>query len=189
MKNIQEILDEAIGPNYVYRAVKFQFAPQELKSNKMVAYGGHRFFEGGKRMLRDDPKWEKHVWAKGISTTRNYKFAKHWGPVIYVLDLAKIKKNYRVVPMNWFTSKTKTEFEEFILTDISDLSGDGPEIVKYLETPSGSRNEIKPLDRYLVNIHISKHFEDIFLDNPSKDIQEILDIIQSHPKYDQSWAK
>lgn len=83
------------------------------------------------------------AYSKGLSTTRNYKFAIRWATnlddafVIFHLDREKIRNNYKVVPYNYWWGVTRdklnNESEEFVI-----LGGK-----KFLPT-----NVIKQVDYY-----------------------------------------
>jgi hypothetical protein len=73
----------------------------------------------------------------GVSLTRNFKFAKSWGDIIFEVDQKRLTQRYKIIPFNYFVDQSskpanfRKEAEEFVIGNIF------------------------PLNKYLIKIHIS----------------------------------
>lgn len=152
----------------LYHATKINFYEDQLKGDYITASVIHRWWKDGSRHDRrnpdgshnvgseDDknPKWKDHVWIKGISLTRDVNFAKKWGGIIFVLDQQKLDARYKFLPMRW-SSMHRNESEEFLWMHTSDISGDGPEPIRYAED---GKIKLTNLHKYVKKILVKKDF-------------------------------
>src|ERR1035437_115733 len=154
--NLRDILLEFSRSADLYHASKIGFYEDQLKGNFITASTIHRYWKDGQRRERGEPKYDDHVWIKGISLTRSLNFAKRWGPIVYVLDQAKLTARYKFLPLKWNSPKVKRfENEEFLWMDTSKISGDGPEPVRYAED---GKVKLNNLSRYLKRIILVNKF-------------------------------
>jgi hypothetical protein len=138
----------------LFHAAKLKYYEQQLKEDMITASVIHRWWKDGKRRERGQPGYEDHVWIKGISLTRDPGYAKRWSgeTIIYTLDQAKLAQRYKFLPIRW-SSRYRTEAEEFLWMDTSDISGDGPEPIRYHDD---GKVKLKNLHLYLKKITIFK---------------------------------
>jgi hypothetical protein len=100
--------------------------------------------------------------VKGVSFTRNFRFAFGWSFVTFEVDRIRLAQHYRLHPFNYWQSPEKTssdarqEAEEFVIGPISKAS------------------------RYITAIHIGKHRP---WDNPSAvaALKGFFDPLSQHP--------
>jgi len=167
------------APAYLYHGLSPVRAEEALKRNEIRGFTSHRSWEdGARRWDKTEPGWENHTWMKGVSLTRDRRFAEQWGAIVFVLDADKLRQHYKIDPLAWSPRNPKREKEEWVRLHKSDhISGDGPHIMQYLNDPIGS---IKPLDRYLVSVYISP--EQYKYDDMLRWMVDDFDIV-NHPKF------
>jgi hypothetical protein len=191
---LKKIVNELnIAP--LYHSLKEDRAIKSLKENKLGGYSMQRYWKGGKRYKDDHPEYEKSIWMRGISTSRDIEYCAKWNNIIFVFDQSKLKTKYKVVPYNWgFSigngykqgSRMKREREEFIITGFSDINDieykdkylDEKEIsdIKFKKMIEETNGYIVPLDKYLLGFFISSRFEE-FINKEDRNFFE------SHKKY------
>lgn len=104
---------------YLRDIIKVGIEPRTLQNSKKIGVHNHT--------IRHDAGEGKY--AKGVSTTRNFKFASAWGDgVVLELNQRKLAQRYKIVPFQYFdtvgsrykessSSKiTRNEYEEFVIT-------------------------------------------------------------------------
>ena len=136
----------------LYHAVPHKYILDQLANDRIIAATIHRNWKDGLRYSREDKNYDKHVWIKGLSLSRDINFCLSWNPYIYELDQEKLCHNYKLLTINWL-SKSRREAEEFLWMDTSNISGDGAEVVRYSENGKAKLNN---LHKYLKKIIISK---------------------------------
>ena len=162
-------------------------ALEAIKNNEMAATTAQRFWHDGKRRKDNDPEYEKSFWMKGVSLSRDIKFALHWGSIVFVLDQDKLQQNYKIIPFHWGYSNPsgshhKREREEFVVRKSTwdnyyDSDEDDEEKFFNWNRFKSAEGSIKPLDRYLIGIYV----EDCLRDRPS--FKPIVDQLTKHPKF------
>lgn len=201
---IQDITNEAVSGNLLYHATKIENAIKNLRDNSIKGYTSQRAWPDGVVRKDDDPLYDQHHILKGISTTRDFDFAKKFAGIVYVLDKDLIRQRYKIVPYNWgyligggyIQTDKKREREEFVILNVLKKSynelideweqkyihyddGDEPEdfIDKfdYMFQPIG---ELKPLDKYLKGIFVNKDIVEIYGED-----NEMVQEIMNHPKF------
>lgn len=105
----------------VYHALSLEQFLVSLSEDKLQGYTTQRVWPDGLRRKDDSPDYNLSHTIKGISTTRDLRFAIKWKPIVLVLNLDKIKKIKKVMPYSWNYSikgekdrNFKKEREEFI---------------------------------------------------------------------------
>lgn len=151
-----------------------------LKNDEMLGTSTQRWWKDEKHYTDDQGDvYENSFWMKGISFTRDKKFAQNWGSVVFEIDQKKLSQNYKIIPFSWqktFSRKEgaykphfKREREEFLILekepntfmfpDEDDF--DKPRFdVNAFKTPA--KKSVKPLSRYLLGIWVDKSVEDIY---------------------------
>jgi hypothetical protein len=172
---------------------KPEFASLAIKNNELAATTAQRFWADGKRRKEDDPEYKNSYWMKGVSTTRDFKFAKSWGVVVFSLDQSKINHNYKIIPFNWEYSMVsrkshKREREEFVVKKstmdnyFDSIDDHNPEKKQFNFNRFGSaEGSIKPLNKFLNGIWMDEFLEkNVSYWNESK---ESLDLLKNHPLF------
>lgn len=69
---------------------------------------------------------------KGVSMTRNIRFAKIWNPIVFEFDQRKLSQRHKIIPTDYYyknkdvsiasIGKPKSESEEFLIGDIKNAS-------------------------------------------------------------------
>jgi hypothetical protein len=87
---------------------------------------------------------------KGISFTRNFKFAKKWrgSSIILELDQRKLSQRHKIGTVHYWSKRIKDKTRH---TEKSDTGLDAKKYNEYEEFVIG---DIKNLDKYIINIHI-----------------------------------
>ena len=71
-------------------------ASRAFASGKMAATSTQRFWADGRpRLEKIDPDYEDSYWMKGISFTRDIRFAMSWGGVVIAIDQAKLAQRIK----------------------------------------------------------------------------------------------
>jgi hypothetical protein len=149
---VEEILIEQRSAD-LYHASKLKYYKEQLNGDFITASTIHRFWRDGVRRERGDPKYDEHVWIKGISMTRSLNFSKKWGPIIYTLDQGALASRYKLLPIMW--TKTRIEDEEFLWMNTSIISGDGPAPIRYSDD---GKVRLNNLHKYIKHITLVKNF-------------------------------
>lgn len=197
-------ITEAVSDSLLYHAVKIEYAVNQLANDKIEGYSSQRVWPDGVRRKEDDEHYEDHWLLKGISTTRDFSFAKGFNGVVYILDRDAIAHNFKIVPYNWgfhigggYAQKDiKREREEFIVFNTLKKSFDElkREWQQYIEKHDENPDEfefvnqfdfmfkpsgvMKPLSRYLRGVMIADYIVEIY----GEDNNMVKDIM-SHPKF------
>lgn len=170
----------------LYHAISADRASNALISNSLGGYTTQRFWPDGKRRRENDPGYENSWWYKGISTTRDLRYAAKWNYVVFEFDKNKLNQKYKIIPYAWnyhmsdspspFPNdhfRHKIEKEEFVITGkmppfMTPLSNEfdelpEPEQDKHIELfntftdkPIG---KIEPLDKFLTGIYVTKELD------------------------------
>lgn len=107
--------------------IKVGIEPRTLQNSKKIGIYNYTVRYGG------GPDWAVTgdiKYAKGVSTTRNFKFASAWGNgVVLELNQRKLAQRYKIVPFQYFDTvgsrykeisaskdTTRNEYEEFVIT-------------------------------------------------------------------------
>ena len=68
----------------------------------MAATSTQRFWaDGRQRLEKIDPDYENSFWMKGISFTRDIRYAMSWGRLVISIDQAKLAQRIKMLPYNW----------------------------------------------------------------------------------------
>jgi len=124
-------LFESVKEAVLYHATNLECISNILTSNSLRADTNHI-----ESLINPSLKSNKMI--SGVSLTRDKKFADEWADVILVLDLNKLRQNYKIKQVSYFNdgeTVDRTESEEFIIGNINNL------------------------DRYLVDIYFPKRLE------------------------------
>lgn len=142
------------------------WAVQALSQNRLAAKSTQRFWDDGKRRKDNDPEYENSYWMKGISLTRDLRFAMSWGDVTFRLNQNWLSKRYKIIPFNWGYSipgeikNHKREREEFLVVKStkdrylnSEEEGGGRDVHRFV----GVEGYVGPLSQFLdgIYVHIS----------------------------------
>lgn len=197
-------ITEAVSDSLLYHAVKIEYAVKQLANDKIEGRSSQRVWPDGVRRKDDDEHYDDHWLLKGISTTRDFSFAKNFNNVVYILDRDLIAHNYKIIPYNWgfhigggFVQKDiKREREEFVVFNVlkksfDDLAKEWENYIQhhdenpdefefisrhdYVFQPSG---ELKPLSRYLRGVMIADYIVKIYGED-----NDMVRTIMSHPKF------
>lgn len=109
----------------------------------------------------------------GVSLTRSLQFAIRWAskenkivPIIFMLDQNKLRHNYKVLPIDYFHSELVKD------TGFTDLPKDTERRKgQYAEAEEFLIGDIKPLEKFLINIIV-----------PKKHADSLPERIAQHPK-------
>jgi len=165
MMRYAEIITEGRIASLFHAFREEKYADIAVQNNELAATTTQRFWADGKRRKDNDPEYEGSYWMKGISVTRDIRFATKWGTVIFELDQAKITQRYKITPFNWGYSipsngDHKREREEFIVVkstldkyDRPDEEGGGLDLRRF-KSPEGA---VKPLSDFLKGIYLSTY--------------------------------
>ena len=185
---LKEINLEEQSRANLYHGLKFDYAISALEKNKLDAYTFQRFWPDGKRRKDDDPEYNNSYYYRGLSLTRDPKYASGWSDVIFEFNQDVLNTKYKIIPYNWGYSigggyqqgsRVKREREEFLITSTIEKRLPNSQLIKTLQSPGGS---IEPLDKFIVGIYISKRVYNIFTDNDSKKYDPI-EKIKNNPLY------
>lgn len=147
---------------------ELEHAVMALAQDSIKGYTTQRYWSDGKRRIDTDPEYNSSFWMKGISLTRDFKFAANWGDVVFILNRDKIITNNRLVPFAWNyiigglpNRNAKKEREEFLITRKTGKTFKGSE-----EDPESDRinvseftkpeGEMKNLNSILVGIFMDE---------------------------------
>ncbi len=136
----------------IYHALRAEYAIKALEDNCLYATTHHGNY-------------------KGISFTRDFRFAIRWHDVIFTINRSKLTNNTKLVPRAWKhlpDDNKKREREEFAIIrknvdDYIDARG-------YL---GNGDDKLENLDRYLTGIHCYRTLKDV----------TGLEPITNHPKF------
>lgn len=184
---IEMLTESAMAPLY-HGYNDIANAVMALKNNEMLATTPQRFWAKGARYPDNHPEYRKSFWMKGISTTRDLRYAMGWGNVVFVLDQAKIKMKYKIMPLHWGNSPRshiKREKEEFIIRKDTydqyikpledgewvDPNRENIDFTRF-KAPEGS---IKPLRSFLKGIYLEQTYK--------KYNSENIKMITDHPLF------
>jgi hypothetical protein len=127
----------------LYHATNSNHIELILKDNMLKGEIYDPGVKGNKRFKRK---------AKGVSLTRNFKYAKYWvsgvTSFIFELDQRKLSQRYKIVPFNFFQNEMPGPREKEL------KQGVGPSgFNEYEEVLVGT---LKDLDKYVKYIHVSR---------------------------------
>lgn len=185
---LKEINLEEQSRANLYHGLEFKYAIAALEKNKLDAYTFQRFWPDGKRRKDDDPEYQNSYYYRGLSLTRDSKYASGWNNVIFEFNQDALKTKYKIIPYNWGYSigggyqqgsRVKKEREEFLIVSTIDHELSNDQLVKILQSPGGS---VEPLNKFLDGVYISKRTYDIYTRNDNK-IYEPIEKIKSNPLY------
>ena len=189
MKNLITEFNNFLKYHYqpLYHALTGERAYKFLTENKIPGYSFQRYWKDGKLRKDNEEDYETSYFYKGISTTRDLDFAKSWKDIIFVLNQDELRKKYKIVPYQWnatigadYIKDHKKEKEEFVITGYFKNSfykiKSFYKRTKLLNKLQKSIGEIKPLDDYLIGIHISNEFKEFIG-------KTYLEYIEKHPKF------
>ena len=165
----EEIIQES-AVEKLYHGIDFPHACQALRDNRMLATSTQRFWHDGKRRREHEPDYRNSYWMKGISLTRDIRYALGWKGVTFVLNGTLLRQKYKIIPFAWnyhFAPSArninhKREKEEYLILkqtlddyQIQDYPEDKPRFdVDRFSNPEG---ELPYLDKYLMGILMSKN--------------------------------
>ena len=200
---LENLLNEMASHNVLYHAIRDpKFALQALRNDKIEGRTTQRFWANGQRLKGDHPNYQNSFWLKGISTTRDRKFAENWGPVVLKLNKDLIARQYEIIPFNWgFANEGdnnhKREREEFIvcakakktyndyqkewieyynnLTKQEKFSDNYIREHDWFSQPEGK--PLEPLHKFILEIYLDKTILDY------NSWQPTITAIKSHPKF------
>ena len=132
MMRYNEIITESSRAS-LWHALKVKHASHFLSLGFIEGRTWQRYWADGRRRTEHEPDYEDSFLMKGISTTRNRRFARKWSDVVFELDWATIQRNYKIIPYSWgfhmnkpgeYTSNHKREQEEFVVTSFLEKTYD-----------------------------------------------------------------
>jgi len=178
---------ESYSRSNLYHAIKTEYALTALDKNKLAAHSIQRYWPDGKRRKDDEEGYDESYFLRGLSLTRDKKYAANWNNIIFEFDQEKLKNKYKIIPYNWGFSigggykkqNHKREKEEFLIVSKEESSFNNKEFLNMIKKPGGY---IYPLDKYLVGIYISKNSYDIYTDKNTKQY-EPFERIKEHKLY------
>lgn len=184
-----ELFESKSAP--LYRAVNLEYVGQMFRDDKLVGSTTQRYWDDGKRRKDNDPEYQNSNWMKGMSFTRDRRFAMSWGEFVMAVDQEKLAHRNKIIPFNWGYSipsdnHHKREREEFVLThkggqyNFPDEEGGGFD-QKSFRKPEG---EIKGFDDMLLGfwleIDLLTFRHDISkLEQGGTSVEELI----KHPKF------
>lgn len=188
----QDILNEAEMRAVLFHSMKLEFAFQALRRDSLEGRTIQRFWSDGRRRKDTDNDYNDSYWFKGLSMTRDVRFAQNWGDVVLKLDRTKIANNYKIVPYNWGYSipgnkQHKKEKEDFVVTgriykNEYDLKKDHEEAAQHYDHPEHWMNKvvgkpISPLHQFILDITMEEGIKEI------EGWDEMRKSIERHPKF------
>lgn len=106
----------------LFHAVKTEYVKEILERGSIKGFTSHRFWDNGKRYKDNTPEYQDSYWMKGISMTRDIRYAIDWGHAILVFDRREILKNHAIESYNWgnhmanrHSTDHKKEREDFVI--------------------------------------------------------------------------
>ena len=174
----------------LYRGIRdLKFAVQALQSNTMPGHTTQRWWPDGKRRKENDPEYQGSYWMKGVSFTRDKRYAEQWGAVVFHIDQRVLANNTKLVPFNWGYSipsdnHHKREREEFAVTrknpdtyrNPPEYDGDpGSFDNQRFHAPEG---DIKNLDKMLLGIYLDSTYQ-----SENYAGNEAVQYLINHPKF------
>lgn len=200
LMRFHEIITEGRDASLFHGFKTLKYALVALKNNEMLGTTTQRWWPNGiEQVPENDPRYRgQSYWMKGISLTRDVKYAASWGDVVFELDQSLLVHNYKIVPFNWMRSHVPTKWddqastihyrkgerEEFLILEKDPNSYKLPPEewtefsdnldMKAFRAPASKK--LAPLSRYLKAVYIEKTFYDKF---PDRDYEEI----KAHPKF------
>lgn len=170
----------------LYHGIKIEYAINALENNKLDTYTFQRFWPNGKRLKDNDPEYNNSHYYRGLSLTRDIKYAMDWSDIIFVFNTNKLRERYKIIPYNWGYSigssknqNIKREREEFLVTSTINKPLSNIELANVLKTPGGT---VKPLSTYLEGFYISEDVYDIYTED-GKVIYEPFEKLKKNPLY------
>lgn len=149
----------------LYHGTSWVAAAHILEKNEIEA----RSYHDASKLLRKTEISDYQV--AGVSLTRDYRVARTFGEIVFVLDQQKLVTRHEIIPIDFF-SKAK------FMVGRGDGGGESEEFVV---------GPITNLDRYLTEIRITKKWYDANIS--SERAERIftngvagLDLLISHPK-------
>lgn len=136
-----------------------------MKTDQMAGFTTQRYWDDGKRRKDNDPEYQGSNWMKGVSFTRDPRFAMRWGRVMIAVDQSIIAQRHKMVPFNWGYSiperehgirqDHKREREEFAITHMGDQYNRDDGVFDYhrFKKPEGA---IKNLSKFLRGIWLDR---------------------------------
>lgn len=170
---LRELIEEGARPAYLYHATAIDHAARIVAMNQILGKTEHRTqLPFARPSTIAIPKHvNQYGNVAGVSLTRSLSFAKAWRSndgVIFVLDQEKLRSNHLIRPFLYYRTpekmhQNKREAEEFVI---------------------GSKG-IKPLDRYLVKILMSRETLE-YIQNENEDFlndpeQSLYYYLVNHP--------
>ena len=123
-----EIINEDVGLSLLYHGTSPNSAIKIIRDNCIAANVDHTMYSG----------------EPGVSLSRSFKVAHHFGDIIFALDKTKLAYNKKIKPVDYWGLSLEPE-----------MIGSGRRQGKFAEQEEFVIGSIKPLDRYLVRIDIS----------------------------------
>lgn len=188
----QDILNEAEMRAVLFHGMQLEFAFQALRRDSLEGRTIQRFWPDGRRRKDNDKDYNDSYWFKGLSMTRDVRFAQSWGSVVLKLDRTKIANTYKIIPYNWGYSipadnHHKKEREDFVVTgrihkNEHQLKKDHEETGQRYDHPEHWMNKvvgkpIAPLHQFILGITMNESIKEI------DSWGEMIKSIESHPKF------
>jgi hypothetical protein len=172
----------------LYHAISFDHSVTALTNDELLGTTTQRYWPDGNRRKDNASDYNDSFWMKGISFTRDWRFAQSFNNVVFSLDQALLSNRYKIIPFNWGFSLPKgnhhkREREEFLVTKMTGSTFMEPEDpddptsgsrlnVKAMKAPNG---KVAPLSRYLLGIYVQKPKHSFDTD--------YIEQIVNHPKF------
>ena len=126
---INELFEvSSAGSTLLYHATSLEFIKPILDSNMLRADTDHLISDiYPERRTQYKSKLDyndRTDTVAGVSLTRDKKFAEAWADVILVFEQNKLKQNYKLKPVSYFTddaTNNRDESEEFVIGPIKNL--------------------------------------------------------------------
>lgn len=174
----------------LYRGMKLDWLAAALRDDYLLGHSTQRWWEHDRHHYDDEGEvYDQSYWMKGISCTRDIRFANQWGDCVIMLDREKIAQRCCIMPFNWgktirpnegHVSNHKREREEFIVLEreLDRYENPGEPHAARERFKAPARRKLGPLHSILLGIwHLEDHWE------------PIPEIITSHPMHRGSYRR
>jgi len=116
----QQLIEGRDAP--LWHGVAHYHSINQLNQNFIEGTTTQRFWPDGRRLKDNHPDYRDSFWLKGVSLTRDIKYAQGWGDIVYEIDQRALSQRYKIMPFNWGYSghgirnqHHKREREEFVI--------------------------------------------------------------------------
>ncbi len=97
----KRIIEHAPVSAPLYHALEYKYAEQAIRDNRLSATSTQRFWPDGRRRKENWVDYQDSFWMKGVSLTRDLRYALRWKDITFVLDSRKLREKVKIIPFAW----------------------------------------------------------------------------------------